>query len=770
MADAAAQSANSNTMQDTLPLGSAASQARRRLSRAESLSKQLGQGFGGLDWENFLTDETLNWDNDTPLGPFQYEDPQHAIIGHGQDPYFLAIPENTDIRGFMRDDSSFLQAHDHRGSIGMTNQPFVALPNADLGASLLEYPLDLHLVDSNYQTNDFYMGHEIVPYEADSLFIPKEQHTRSPIKTVASEYPTSRQRARSGSYGTAGSGVSRRKARTSSCESSQCSISVPTPTTSRRTSVSLTNPSAKLRDWQAMKHRASAAVRYKIGDQPKTDDARPWIRVNATTKGDTTRTSKINNYTANYEERPHPLGTGWDGPKHRFDYTPAGEFKEKTMSAPQIKEFILHYPRDQRTAKLKLWLQKGPTDSARRYKTNTWSKCRFRNCPAQVYQTGTILHGHYRIAFDEKWHRDRENADPFLTTGYVHLYCMERFLDFPEICTKADVEVDTRSLTNEPKAHFAATLAGAPESGIGIAFIENCRRKKLQQIDEFKDYPCHADYKHGEPKPHEKTLTYWMTKIKAESRPPAQIRQFQARGLKNTHLVVNLGDLEVLFGDVIKNRQAKKANRKKTRHSDDEEQQLHPKKTRTTSIAAHSPPQYQFTPRSAQRKSKCAPMQQNFDGGEDTEPYDPLNWAQEDSDDDFNAPVSFASPPQRSGLRFGPNPRLRGLPPINYSVGNPANPRPPPQASSQQQLVVDTQLENVTGLPNDHELSSVVTYLNSSIATRNDPKGLWENYNYNDHEATATKELNLDFLNRRQSSRSARYARSTASSVRPPGR
>lgn len=320
-------------------------------------------------------------------------------------------------------------------------------------------------------------------------------------------------------------------------------------------------------------HRASAIQVYQA-ERPQAREDRPWVRTNATTRGLTTRTGKINNYKATYEQRPHPVGD-WTAPSgFVFRYTPNGEFADKYFEAKQIEEFILHYPKSNGQAKLKLFIQKCPTDSARRYFSQSHSKCRFKECPAHLYQTGTILHGHYRIAFDEKWNRDRTNADPFGAAGFIHLYCMERFLDFPKICRQAHVEVDVRSLVNEPKGKFAGTLYGQPECEIAKNFVQACRGENgvtLNEIPEFRNYPKHRHYKNGAPKPHMDTLTYHMTYIKAEHRPQAQIRQFKARGLKNSHIIQNMGDLEVLFQDNQKKKKAVRKARGKKRKADDDD-------------------------------------------------------------------------------------------------------------------------------------------------------------------------------------------------------
>jgi hypothetical protein len=313
-----------------------------------------------------------------------------------------------------------------------------------------------------------------------------------------------------------------------------------------------------------MYHRGSAiATTLFPPEKPKATDDRPWVRVNATTQGLSTRTSKINNYTAQYEQRPHPVGAWTSSSGNVFQYTDKGEFSEKKYTAREIEDFILNYPKGIEGAKLTLWIQKCPTDSARRYETPSWSKCRFKDCPANLYQTGTILHGHYRVAFDEKWYKYGENVDPFLTAGYAHLYCMERFLDFPRICRHANVEVDNRHLSREPRARFAGSLNGQVEGAVAETFVDAAKQRKLHKVAQFAEYPEHRHFKHGEPKPHTKTLTYAMCKIKAEHRPRAQLKQFADRNVKDTHIIKNLGDLEMLFSEVIKQKKdVKKAKAK----------------------------------------------------------------------------------------------------------------------------------------------------------------------------------------------------------------
>lgn len=318
-------------------------------------------------------------------------------------------------------------------------------------------------------------------------------------------------------------------------------------------------------------------------ERPQADSQKPWIRTNGTTRGLTTRTAKCNSYDPGqyYTYTPPPLGD-WSSRRNEFQYTKNGELSDATYSAEQIRDFILNYPEDKDgKTRLQLFIQVGPTDSARRYLSQTWAKCRFRDCPVNKYEKGTILHGHYRVAFDERSYGTSNRYDPHLAaSAYAHLYCMERFLDFEYICRKTHVQVDTRQYSTEPKGKFHATLSGRPECGIAQEFVKYASRGTLRtSMSEFAEYPVHSQYAEGQSKPHEHTLTAHMHKVKAGTRPAAQIKQFEDRGLGPSHILVNKGDLEVLMQEkrrkkdkAAKNLAKRKRERDLRQESDDEDE------------------------------------------------------------------------------------------------------------------------------------------------------------------------------------------------------
>ncbi|KAF2491943.1 hypothetical protein BU16DRAFT_529340 [Lophium mytilinum] len=470
-----------------------------------------------------------------------------------------------DSLSYLEPEQQVNAAKSRRASVQMMNRPLAAVPGLEIPQSYDGFQSE---ANAPYFTDDFGLQPQV--YDG---FVPAPQD----IGTAANLYdndlrasPRTRKRSREDpayqerpEKRTRGEEPYRRrspKSRRSSGNSSELS-----ETTSLRKSRKATT-------------KVTRAV-YEP-EKPETDKDKHWIRINQTTEGKTSRTGKINHYKAEemYNHNlTHTIGD-WQGSKTLFQYDRNGELQQRTYSAKEIREFLYEHPRT-RDCKLKLWIQKSPADSARRYPQEHSSKCRFRCCPIQAHFKGTILHGHYRVAFDEKWHKHRENADPFHVAAYVHLYCLERFLDFPDICNKLEIAVDDRRLRNEPKGKFLASLGNSIEGGIAHKFIEDCRNGQLDH--EYPDYPIHGYYRHGEPKPHVHTLTYALNKGKTETRPPAQIRQFEERGLSSSHILVHMGDLEKFVKARLDKKKAAK-RRKRGEPSEDEASDSEPEAVQRT--------------------------------------------------------------------------------------------------------------------------------------------------------------------------------------------
>jgi len=155
-----------------------------------------------------------------------------------------------------------------------------------------------------------------------------------------------------------------------------------------------------------------------------------------------------------------------------FQYTEYGELNPlHAFTVGQMIEYIsehpLHSTRRSNSGRsgLKLWVQTVPADSGRRYPDKSSDKCRFAACPDP---NRTIRKGEFRVAFDEE--STRRKTDPFHTAGYVHLYCLEKFLDFPQICKDFNVLPDTRAL-KEGKNRMAINRDHESMSAIVQEFI-----------------------------------------------------------------------------------------------------------------------------------------------------------------------------------------------------------------------------------------------------------------------------------------------------------
>ncbi|KAI9808171.1 MAG: hypothetical protein M1825_004628 [Sarcosagium campestre] len=215
---------------------------------------------------------------------------------------------------------------------------------------------------------------------------------------------------------------------------------------------------------------------------------------------------KAKDYT-NYKYRrntaypilPTPLA-----PWSIFKYTRFGELQTaKTYTPEEILHFLYEHPLhtneltlDKRQSRLRLWIQKSPSESVSRYPTTASARCRFVGCPVG---TNSIRVGEYRMCFDEQSWKG-EPVDPFLNAGYVHLYCLERFLNLPTIIRDLNVMIDERRLELEKNGVNRMALTGRHIVREANEFFEPCQRggfpTEYPQLDAqgIRPYPeslCH---------------------------------------------------------------------------------------------------------------------------------------------------------------------------------------------------------------------------------------------------------------------------------------
>lgn len=313
------------------------------------------------------------------------------------------------------------------------------------------------------------------------------------------------------------------------------------------------------------------------GEKPEKSEKKSWIRINTSTRGETTRTARINDEARKdlgYKYRPLPHGNLWRANsarygQHTFEYSRSvsnmDELKKKKMSPRQIMAYITE------CKGLKLWIQVSPADSIRRYSSLGHNKCLFRDCPKHIWgDNGTIEVGHYQVAFDEK-HKIHGGAfkagntiDPFDCVGFVHLYCLERFCDFELICQEADVEVDIREKSELPKepGNVRFSMARRKELGAAQYFVKAAKKGKLRAKD-FAQYPVHTSS--SAPKEFSRTLLAKLSSISALHRTRSQMKQFATREPTSSNMLVSHGDLDLAMTKkkIAKTDAFKKAEKKK---------------------------------------------------------------------------------------------------------------------------------------------------------------------------------------------------------------
>ncbi|KUJ21065.1 uncharacterized protein LY89DRAFT_424672 [Mollisia scopiformis] len=231
-----------------------------------------------------------------------------------------------------------------------------------------------------------------------------------------------------------------------------------------------------------------------------------------------------------------------------FKYTAFGELNPLSAFTPaQIAEYIGGHPLNQaansdKFSGLTLLIQTVPADSGRRYPNKASDKCRFSCCPDHLR---TIRKGDFRVAFDEA---QNATSDPYHNAGYVHLSCLERFLDFPQICKDFNVQPDTRVLP-EGKNKMAITRDHASMEGVVRTFIE-----ESLPWGEFGDDGMRPE------EFYEYTLNYMLTVEHLERQPKHLQRIRERRG--GVSIDLHMNNLE-LYVDMVRARKEEQSAKTK---------------------------------------------------------------------------------------------------------------------------------------------------------------------------------------------------------------
>ncbi|KAE8451208.1 hypothetical protein EG329_004372 [Mollisiaceae sp. DMI_Dod_QoI] len=235
-----------------------------------------------------------------------------------------------------------------------------------------------------------------------------------------------------------------------------------------------------------------------------------------------------------------------------FQYTAFGDLNPLlTYTASQFSEYIASHPlnRISTTTKqsgLTLWIQTVPADSGRRYPNRASEKCRFAECPDSHR---TIRKGDFRVAFDEQFSQSK-TTDPFHNAGYVHLFCLEKYLDFPQLCKDFNVRPDIRIL-REGKNKMAITRDHPSMENIVRKFIV-----KSEPWNKFGTGLRPTDY-------YAHTLNYLLTKEHLDRQPKHLQRIREKRGGNSIDLHMNNLD------EYVDNQRARKEETGKKRRREE---------------------------------------------------------------------------------------------------------------------------------------------------------------------------------------------------------
>ena len=186
-------------------------------------------------------------------------------------------------------------------------------------------------------------------------------------------------------------------------------------------------------------------------------------------QSDRFRTQRNKSYIENSAYTPLKQAPNtWD----IFEYTKDGELDPSRLYSPEeINRFFFTHPLHHghpnlKESQLRLRIHKTPASSAKRFPHGL--SCRFKDCPMRTINQGQLL-----VVADELSVQYPDH-DFFLNAAYFHLYCIERFLDFPEICAKLNVSAEGRDARKELKRQNRFCLALDEEKRVIQDYVEAC--------------------------------------------------------------------------------------------------------------------------------------------------------------------------------------------------------------------------------------------------------------------------------------------------------
>ncbi|KAI9829926.1 MAG: hypothetical protein M1819_005898 [Sarea resinae] len=272
-------------------------------------------------------------------------------------------------------------------------------------------------------------------------------------------------------------------------------------------------PSMPIESGQILEIQTTSPESIMELDEPKNDleeREKGWIRTNKS-KGKYSRAKKIAEFDPKKVYNPltvAPLQWG------AFNYTSEGELEAgRPYTVKQIETFLYEHPlhqiRGPKESGLRIWIQRVPADSARRYPTQWSSKCRFSNC---CETTRKISVGHFRVAFDEQSHKN-QGTDPLINAG--------------------------RILTAEVDGVNRMSLGHRQVNAEAVRFVQECEEGWIP-----RGYALHP--RGSGTTNHQGSLTYKLHVAKIDEEPPSRQKVREKRGDKTTYHNHHLGNLDLL--------------------------------------------------------------------------------------------------------------------------------------------------------------------------------------------------------------------------------
>lgn len=195
-----------------------------------------------------------------------------------------------------------------------------------------------------------------------------------------------------------------------------------------------------------------------------------------------------------------------------------------------------------------LRIQIQPAQYNHRYiRTGQSFKCRFADCPDK---RGTILKGQARVCISEFEDEHGEWLNPFHNAGYVHLFCLEKQINFIELCDDhpgITVVSETRSLSHEPPATTNMRVNNPMAlNDVERAVVSEWLAEIGDRWNEFKSVHRDPALRPKFELAQEDTLTYRLTKAHIDNGPLRNVqkkRKLDAGGRVTAHMDEHVGDV-----------------------------------------------------------------------------------------------------------------------------------------------------------------------------------------------------------------------------------